>query len=1244
LALWSLVGLVAAQDEEAEEAAPSVQVMQAPQPGQAPAGAQAPPSPRLSKLQQLAFDRRPSAMLRAWAAPEPKFTEEAPPPEPIAPPTSQPTPESAPSEPQDGAEAPPAPDPERAAREAKRQTYEAKKLQFELELLQRDVTLGRWTNVSAAIAAFAEAERKPAYERLLRALVKPPQDPANQQVPPQLQEQNAFTFHDLLGLAGAAPGGLQKTQVELLAPLCKLALAGGHVLEELLALLQREVEKPAGEAVFTARNAALLLAAIGREADLGPFLPSAERASADNDREALNLLARHRLARYATDQDPAHLESAWSVTQAALAAGEVDEKDKADALRRAVELAPKISAELGRAWLEESFTVRPERGMEIIATIGAQAAKGFQQHAANPGFRQKGLELQKTAVAALLQRAPERAEEWRNSLNLLAENWIAEARYAQKYSSAQSLGPRMRRDPYGNIYYVQSGSEQGGNVPVQPIDPAELLKVRPEGKWVDLLDASLRPHFAMVAAQLYLKVNEEKLAFPYIEELARTHPQKGKELVDEFLRVWTRNHNPNVQRDMTDPYMFMYGFDQRASGIPLTRSKQERSLAELAEWVPKLRALPIAGGLDEQLLANAFMASHSNAEVYRLETMQRVFGSMEEMSPATIARLAQTMRQNLATVWRRTDVQDQARTRRRPQDIEREVDMGYAVATAVVASAVQQHPNDWRLMAVTAALVHDQNNFRQEIGSHPEFAGRRKAALAAFQEAAKVYAAQVETLPAAQQTAELFEQWFYAGLGACDLGAIDARTTADEAQPPLIRAALEALPGEAAARHVTMFANDLFTRLSAVNPAVKYRYLRAGFDIVGDHPQAFEARKVFDYYNDLVTEIRLDAVVDGPDVVGHEHAFGVAVNLRHTREIERESGGFAKYLQNQNSMQWAYNYGRPLENYRDKFQEAATQALQEQFEVLSVTFNSDKARSKADDEYGWRVTPYAYLLLRARGPEVDRIPPLRLDLDFLDTSGYAVIPVVSAAVPIDASREPEEARPYEELAITQTLDERRADEGVLVLDMKASARGLVPELRTVLDFAPPEFDVVKSDAPGVAVTRFADDQSTVLSERTWTITLAAKPELARAPREFAFAKPRSDDIEVVYQRYADADLVTAPPVVSLEQTYGTDRWPWPLFAVAGAAVIALGAAFVWFRRRRGETAEQPSLRVPEHVTAFTVLGFLRQIRDREIAQAQRGDLDRTIADLERCYFAQNGDTPHPDLRRIAEEWLARAGR
>ena len=132
-----------------------------------------------------------------------------------------------------------------------------------------------------------------------------------------------------------------------------------------------------------------------------------------------------------------------------------------------------------------------------------------------------------------------------------------------------------------------------------------------------------------------------------------------------------------------------------------------------------------------------------------------------------------------------------------------------------------------------------------------------------------------------------------------------------------------------------------------------------------------------------------------------DRPFGVFVNLRHTREIERESGGFSRYLQNQNNAEYSYyNFGRPLENYRDKFQDAAKQALQEHFEVMSVTFQDEKVNSRATAEYGWRVTPYAYILLKARGPKVDKVPPLRLDLDFMDTSGYVVLPVESPAIPV----------------------------------------------------------------------------------------------------------------------------------------------------------------------------------------------------------------------------------------------------
>jgi hypothetical protein len=42
-----------------------------------------------------------------------------------------------------------------------------------------------------------------------------------------------------------------------------------------------------------------------------------------------------------------------------------------------------------------------------------------------------------------------------------------------------------------------------------------------------------------------------------------------------------------------------------------------------------------------------------------------------------------------------------------------------------------------------------------------------------------------------------------------------------------------------------------------------------------------------------------------------------------------------------------YNYGRPLSDYRDRFQTAATEAVKEHFEVLSVTFQSENVNSRA---------------------------------------------------------------------------------------------------------------------------------------------------------------------------------------------------------------------------------------------------------------------------------------------------------
>ena len=54
----------------------------------------------------------------------------------------------------------------------------------------------------------------------------------------------------------------------------------------------------------------------------------------------------------------------------------------------------------------------PDRGMEIVATIGGQVAKGFTERPGDTAYRSSGLRLQKTAVDALLKSAPQLAQQW----------------------------------------------------------------------------------------------------------------------------------------------------------------------------------------------------------------------------------------------------------------------------------------------------------------------------------------------------------------------------------------------------------------------------------------------------------------------------------------------------------------------------------------------------------------------------------------------------------------------------------------------------------------------------------------------------------------------------------------------------------------------------------------------------------------------------------------------------------------
>jgi hypothetical protein len=1232
-------------------------------------------SERLQKLKALKFDRRPSVILKTWSTPpkppeeEEEEAEEEAPAEEVAEEVAATEEEAEPAE-EEGAETEPAEElteeeaaeaaakaeaeaeekrkaeeaAGEAAAEAARKEAEAKALTAEIELFQRNVTLGLWDDIRTYLAGLTEEEAKTGYQQLLKSLVEGPPKPRSQFV--RWAEKNHFDAVDIVGLAAAAAHELEESDLQALGKLFAHCVAGGVLLEELVGDFHAGLDS--GEWPRASAEAARIVMEAGHPIEAGEFLPPPEEAIEADERATLNLLSRHYLAMHDQEEKGDYLEQAWSVLQAVLASGEVEDKDKEEALKRAVEIAPKVRDELGEAWLDESFTARPERGMEIVSVIGAGASTGMMEQARNADYRTKSLEVQTTAVEALLAAAPELAGEWGASLNLLANNWLTEALYSYVNDESTSRGPALQRDNYGNFFYYNYSRRSSSQNQPLPVPVGELLDMRPSEAWLALISDGLRPKIDVVVAQLLLKVNEEDEAFPHIERLASSHPERGEELVAEFLRVWTKNHDPNSS-NRTNSYMFIYGFERRANAIPLTRSKQERNLKELGEWVARLRQLPVE--LDEELVSRAFTTAHSSAEVYKVETIERVFGPLDSLETETLAAMVQRMRSNLVGVWRQPSTQEDAKTRRRQKDIQAEVLRGYEVARTVVERGLERHPDDWSLTLARASVLHDENNYLQEIQKTTEFAGRRGESFEVFQHAAELYAAKVGELSEEEETANPYITWYYASLGACDLNAIDHEHSPVPAQHALIRDAIEALPEGAAERHMDQFANSLFTRMSSVNPAVKFGYVRSGLEIVGDNERAEEARDVYEYYRDLVTEIRLEARVDGGNQVGHGEPFGVFVDIRHTREIEREAGGFSKYLVNQNDQRFSWNYGRPTENYRDKFEEAAREALDEHFDVLSVTFNHPDTHSHALEEYGWRVTPYAYVLLQARGPEVDRIPPLRLDLDFLDTSGYALLPAESSPVAIDCADEVGASRPFEDLQLTQTLDERQADEGKLLLEVKGQALGLVPALDQVLDLASPGFEVTAVDDQGVSVSEYDQEAegTAVLTERTWMVSLAAEEGLAELPTEFHFGAPREDladeDATLEYQRFVDADLESVEPIVSLEASYGErDLSSLGTWLAGGAVLLILGlGGYLYLRRTETHVATDTGFRVPDNVSAFTVIGLLRDIHAQNgISNTERDELLANIETLESHYFGEDG-AEAPDLRKVAERWVARSG-
>lgn len=1119
------------------------------------------------------------------------------------------------------------------------------------EQFRLNVVAGRWDEVSAALKALPDNGGDQVYEYLLKDLDRAVvvNTPGQQQVAGPTPTPTLLPIQ-IADLADAAPGPLSEAQIKLLANLLKRTITSSGSIEPLLERLQKGATQLSGEDPLKREAAALLFLEANRHADALKFLPPLEPGK---EMQSFSLLEKHvrtlfNLGRQ--ENRPADIQRGWELNQRMLAVPDCPAEVRERAWRRFAEILRFLPEAQAKSALQELFSKQPQHGLAVLKAVTTQVLDDRANRETD--VRKNNLQMQGWVAEALIPLLEGHRAEWLPAMDLMALNWMEEADYSKRlYQPPRNQS--VQYDEFGNRIFFNGNQvpvQQGNSNQLPAIPAAEILAIAPGQNWINAMDRSLQPRALSLLAELHLKLEDDAKALSYVEQLAALQPKEASRIANELLRVWAKTHDPQramLQRQSGIVYYSSYGM-MRQQGIPLTRALQQRNLEELSALLQRLRRLEIPS-LEDSAVAGAFTAAHSQAEVFRQEAIELVLGKAEAVKPETLAELLQTMRQRLATQWRRPNVQQQAKTQRTDAQIDAEVLRGYELLASLIDKGLESRPKDWRLNLVQAAAWFDWAEFQYGKKVDLEiYVEKRERAFDAFARAAELYAA---SLPAEEkdETPLVYQQWLNANLGASDLAMATRQQEPGAGQLARIREAIAALPGAAAERHFNALAKAV-SDTEAIPGHLKPGYMRAALSIVGDRPAASKVRDFVTYYDGLMHEIELNVRVDGDATVGHTQPFGVFFSVRHTAEIERENaGGFSKYLRNQTQNTYYSYYGIAPIDHRDELEKQMREKLSEGFEVLSITFHDEKVQSRGYGLAGWRETPLVYLLLKAKDASVDRIPSLRLDVDFLDGQGPVVLPIESAVQLIDARQASTPSRPVADLEITQILDERELEkEGKMAIEIKATGKGLVPEFGALLDFTPAGFKIDESIDSGPAIQRLDSegDELAAASERSWLVKLSVDSSTQSGGR-FEFPKPKASDLKVSYKRYADADLVEAPSELMLAGLPGrlAQGWWWTL----GGGCVVAAAVFVGVRSKRApDPAPEWTYSLPTHVTPFSALQLLRQMHADErlaLSKDQRGELAQIIGEVEGYYFAHapNGK-PAPDLEKIGKQWVSKVQR
>ena len=1131
----------------------------------------------------------------------------------------------------------------------------------EADVFRMAVLLGDWAGVGKALAGLPPEAAAAGYTRLLDGLAGNASavsdvlktapanagDPYNE--PPQQPDSNQgkvkaapLLSEDFYAVINAAPAKLREENIPALAALVKTALGAGGK-KTLLERLEKGWQGLGGTTPEGRMLATQLLSSLGWITDAAPFLPLKPEQWADADTMQLVFAMEYFTQTGIAQRDERQLQHAAEVCAHLLKNSRFGNYTRPQfrlAMDRLVQLLPALDTAAAKQLIREQLFKQTATLADLIAIIGElgqAAARGKDLPARAASLGTQNLLLQ--ALAEMDGPPPEISA-------VLVMNWLTEAEACYRAGGAVAVemtqAEQMMMNRFGN---------QGKNA-VKSLSTETILTNAPP----PAILRRLNPGLAQRVELTLLKVNilqPKEANIALLREYVKAHPGLERDVCQDVLSAWVAKRNTPAESPQVKQ-MRAYGMYippqmlQAGAGIPLTRLRQNQNIQQFKTLLAQLREIS-PEPIDPALVVQSFMTLHSGAEVYRLDDIMAIFGAPEKMVRAELLTLLGGMRSRLQEQWRDPKTQQQAGTNRSEAETKDEVSRGYKTALELARRGIRAEDGDWAAFITRGQLFFDvsQYEFERQV-KLSEYVSLRDEAFASFRQAAEIYAAKLPALPRGQWTIEPYQAWFIVMLGASDLAQLTTSTARTDPGLKSIGDAMRALPGPAAQRHLEMFGKMLGDFFPRVPANVRQRFLGSGLKVVGeDQPAAKSATASLNYYRELLDEVQLRVTIHGPTRVGHSQPFGMFISLEATRQLLRESGGFGKYIQNPNQQKGMMG-PQPNQNaaaLRDDFAKNIHAALDETFEVLSLTFHDAAVKTIDLPREGWVETPLLYAVLRAKNAAVDRVPSIQIDMDFIDQPGQVVLPVMSQLQPLDAKDDAVTARPCAELSLTLTMDEREWHDGKLVVEIQARGQGVIPALPELFDVQRDGFDLETVDS-NLSVSQFVSDGSrkSPQADRNWQLTYSRKKDL-RGDVTFHFPalKPDIQTTSVEYKHYQDADLVVvdakqAAIGVSLSNHVSNGLRNATLLTLLVAALLGL---ILYLRRKVAKThAPAEALALPAQLTPFSAVAFLRRIQQHHAARlgtSQRSALSTQIAELEAGYFSGT-QAPALDLSAVLSKW------